>query len=338
VNSFTHERKIMSVVAQINGRQYIFLKGAPEKVWECCAQGSDQPAQLWEKYERGGLRCLSVSYREIADDCNWRGLPASELEKDHTFLGTVGIEDALQQDVQLTMDLLSHAGLKLWVATGDAWRNTLVTAAKLRLIAPDEKRILHLTEEVLTGLGSADERLSFVKRVRELKRNSFSILIDCANRLLIRSLMEDRDLLRVFLEARCVIFYRCVPNAKTEIVVALQNMDMRVLGVGDGANDSGLLKMADVGIGILGKKGAKAFAGCDFPLPAFRCLGRLILVHGHTAFHRTVLAVNFSFYKAVLCVVCELVYQFWTDFTAQSFFDQSSLVFFNNIWTLLPLV
>jgi phospholipid-translocating ATPase len=111
-----------------------------------------------------------------------------------------------------------------------------------------------------------------------------------------------------------------------------------VLGIGDGANDSVLLSTADVGIGILGRSGHRAFSGCDFALPAFRNLARLVLVHGHLAHHRSVLAVNFSFYKAALFGVCQIAFQVWTDCTAQSFFDASSLTAYNFFWTLIPVL
>jgi phospholipid-translocating ATPase len=334
---FSHDRMRMSVVVEVDqGQRYVFMKGAPERIKLLCSESSGREAEAWDEYEGFGLRCLAVSYKSIGD--SYESMTVEELESDHILLGTLGIEDALQHDAQLTMDLLSDAGLKLWVATGDAARNTLVIASRLRIVRSEE-HVLHLTVDHLLHLKDMNyQDGGFIERASLVRENSFSVVIDCWNSKAIGTALEDKEFVGALLNARSVIFYRCLPDTKTRVAVALQNIGKRVLGVGDGANDSGLLRTADVGVGILGKAGARAFAGCDFAIPAFRNLGRLVLVHGHNAFHRSVLAVNFSFYKAVMFGACQIVYQFWTDFTGQSFFDSFSITIYNNLWTLLPMI
>ena len=48
----------------------------------------------------------------------------------------------------------------------------------------------------------------------------------------------------------CSIFGRCSPDSKTQLVTSLQNEGFQVLMCGDGANDCGALKAADVGISL----------------------------------------------------------------------------------------
>ena len=48
----------------------------------------------------------------------------------------------------------------------------------------------------------------------------------------------------------CSIFGRCSPDNKTQLVTSLQNEGFQVLMCGDGANDCGALKAADVGISL----------------------------------------------------------------------------------------
>ena len=334
VNPFNRNRMRMSVVAEVNDDIYCFMKGAPERVARKCISESGSAAGDYEKYQRHGLRTLCVSYKLL--DSYSDDIPLKTLESEHRLLGTIGIEDALQDDVQLTMDLLSDAGLKIWVATGDAKINTVVTAAMLRLIRNDED-IVHLgpRELQLEIHPTAD---GFTQTALTVPENSFSTLINCEDTDVLKQALDNRKFIQALYHGRCVVFYRCKPSTKAEVAVALQNIGKKVLGVGDGANDSVLLRVSDVGIGILGKGGKHSFASCDFALPAFRNLGRLVLVHGHTAMHRSVLAVNFSFYKAVMFSMCQILYQIWTDFTAQSLFDSSSLTAFNNFWTLIPML
>ena len=339
INSFDRKRMRMSVVVEINDDIYCFMKGAPERVIRKCTSHSGAEAAYYENYQKCGLRTLCVSCK-LLEDYN-PNCPVSAVESEHRLLGTLGIEDALQDDVQLTMDLLSDAGLKIWVATGDAKLNTVVTAAMLRLVRHGEDVVhlsaSHLRQETSEAVPGS-EFYGFSQNAMKVPENSFSTLVNCEDSDVLRQALENKAFVNALYNGRCVVFYRCKPSTKAEIAIALQNIGKRVLGVGDGANDTILLRCSDVGIGILGKGGRRSFASCDFALPAFRNLGRLILVHGHTALHRSVLAVNFSFYKAVMFSMCQILYQIWTDCSGQSFFDSSSLTLYNNVWTLLPMV
>jgi len=52
------------------------------------------------------------------------------------------------------------------------------------------------------------------------------------------------------------------------------------LAVGDGANDVNMIQEADIGIGIFGNEGMNAVQASDFGIGEFRCLWRLLFVHG----------------------------------------------------------
>jgi magnesium-transporting ATPase (P-type) len=145
---FDSDRMLMSVVAQIDGNYYVFMKGAPERFTKdgVCTSNSGPLAGDFEKYQGEGLRSLCVSVRQLDD---WDiEMPQDSLETGHHLLGSLGIDDSLQHDAGLTIDLLTASGIKVWVATGDAQRNTLVTATHLKLIQPMEKTV-HLTPERL---------------------------------------------------------------------------------------------------------------------------------------------------------------------------------------------
>lgn len=52
------------------------------------------------------------------------------------------------------------------------------------------------------------------------------------------------------------------------------------LAIGDGANDVGMIKAAQVGVGISGREGRAAVMASDYAIGQFRFLSRLLLVHG----------------------------------------------------------
>jgi phospholipid-translocating ATPase len=328
VNAFDRDRMRMSVIAQVDGRIFVFMKGAPERVVSQCTAIAGPTSSEYLHYEGEGMRSLCVSYKVL--EAHEARLSVEECEQGHTLLGSVGIEDQLQNDAHVTIGLLSRAGIKIWVATGDAQRNTVVIASQLKLARTGEN-VLHLNAETLRN------PKEWIAAAFEVEENSFSTLVNCESADDVRTALETPKFIQALYQGRCVVFYRCKPQTKAEVAVALQNAGKRVLAIGDGANDSTLLKQADVGIGILGPKNQMSFATCHFAIPTFGNLSRLVLVHGHLSMHRSLLAINSSFYKAVLFGCCQILYQVWTDSTAQSFFDSSSTMLFNYVWTLIPV-
>lgn len=329
---FNRTKMTMSVVIQDETGVYVYTKGAPEKVVNQCTAYSGQEAALFDQFMKKGLRSLSLSFRKL--ESYSQEMSDVEIDENHFFLGSIGIEDALQQDVQITVDVLQQAGLKIWVATGDAHINTIVTTAMLKLINTKDQ-LLHLRDDVLRD---NDELNNFATAAMQTPENSFTVLVNCESGDVVKSALQNEDFVDGLYRAKCVIFYRCKPQTKADVVAALQQTGRRVLAVGDGANDTQLLRSADVGIGMLSQDGKAGFTSCDFAIPSFRMLSRLILIHGHTSLHRSVLAVHFSFYKALQFGVCQAFYQFWTDFSGQSFFGSLSLLTFNVVWTFLPMI
>lgn len=56
------------------------------------------------------------------------------------------------------------------------------------------------------------------------------------------------------------------------------------LGIGDGANDVGMLIAANVGVGIRGKEGLQAVRAADFSIPEFKWADPLLNYVGSTVF------------------------------------------------------
>ena len=113
---------------------------------------------------------------------------------------------------------------------------------------------------------------------------------------------KKSNLTRPFLEltkhCRSVLCCRATPLQKAYIVkVVKEELKMRTLAIGDGANDVSMLQTADVGVGISGEEGMQAVMASDFSLSKFRYLKRLLLVHGHWSYERLVKMVLYFFYK-----------------------------------------
>lgn len=57
----------------------------------------------------------------------------------HTFSGTTGILDRLQEDVPETIESLHRAGIKVWVLTGDKQETAVNIAYACKLIHPNDQ-------------------------------------------------------------------------------------------------------------------------------------------------------------------------------------------------------
>ncbi|KPA82335.1 phospholipid-transporting ATPase-like protein [Leptomonas pyrrhocoris] len=136
------------------------------------------------------------------------------------------------------------------------------------------------------------------------------------------------------LQARSVVCSRTAPSLKSYVVDLVKRSGHITLAIGDGGNDVPMLQAAHVGVGIKGLEGSQAKLASDFAIGQFRFLSKLILVHGHTAYQRTAMIVQQSFWKTVLIAWVQVLYNISTDFSGVSYWDSLSLTLYNAIPTV----
>ena len=110
------------------------------------------------------------------------------------------------------------------------------------------------------------------------------------------------------------------------------------LGVGDGANDVGMIKAAHVGVGISGREGRAAVLASDFSVGEFRHLARLLLAHGRWSAKRNREAVLYAFYKNFSYAMANVWLGWFNGFSAQPLYTTAAIATFNVLWTSLPTV
>jgi phospholipid-translocating ATPase len=83
--------------------------------------------------------------------------------------------------------------------------------------------------------------------------------------------IENRRLfMKVALKTSCVCCCRCAPSQKQTVTSLLKKLGKRVLGIGDGGNDVGMIQEAHVGVGIEGKEGKQAALASDYSIKEFQ--------------------------------------------------------------------
>jgi magnesium-transporting ATPase (P-type) len=214
---FESERRYMATLHRDHeSRQFIFIKGAPERVLPMCdnaaaAAGSavlDTGAWLEsaEALAAGGLRVLALACR--TRDAGRKGeLARSEVEHSLTLLGLVGMIDPPRQEAITAVTQCRSAGIAVKMITGDH----LATA-----------------RAVASAMGIGDGRTAVLgDALQEMSDEA------------LQSAVTDTD-----------VFARASPEHKLRIVEALQAQGRVVAMTGDGVNDAPALKRADVGVAM----------------------------------------------------------------------------------------
>ncbi len=134
---FSSETKFMVTANSLEDKKFNYLKGAPEIVLEMCKLEKKEKEHILaqvEDWAGEGLRLLGLAYREDG-----------KLE-DHTgyhWLGLLGMEDPLREQVQESIRVAQKAGIQVKMITGD-YR---VTAERIaRNIG-----LMHDGDEILEG-------------------------------------------------------------------------------------------------------------------------------------------------------------------------------------------
>jgi sodium/potassium-transporting ATPase subunit alpha len=223
---FDSTRKRMSTANKINGKTFLFTKGAVESLLPICTGylregkielfGESQKKEVLDAFFSlmdEGYRIISCAYKEVDEKEIIKNQEIKDFEKkaesDLIFVGLIGLEDAPRPEVPEAIKKCKEAGIKVIMITGDAGRTALSIARQIDLINEGA--------EVVEGT--------------ELDN------------------MSDREL-KDKLTLNEIIFARMNPAHKMRVVTLLEEMGERVAVTGDGVNDAPALKKAHIGVAM----------------------------------------------------------------------------------------
>ncbi|QQS20280.1 cation-transporting P-type ATPase [Candidatus Saccharibacteria bacterium] len=234
--AFDSARKRMSSVREYNGKQYLFVKGAPESIVELStslwdhsltrkltANDRKRLLEYHETHATHAQRNLALAYRELPKDFDATKQPLEIAEQDLTFLGMVSMIDPLREEVPAAMVAARQAHMAISIITGDFAATARAIAVRAKL-ADKPEHLVVVAGEDLPGL--SDEQI-----LQHVRRGG-------------------------------TIFSRVAPEDKLRIVELTQKSGFVVAVTGDGINDAPALKRADIGVamGVTGTDVAKQSA------------------------------------------------------------------------------
>jgi phospholipid-translocating ATPase len=135
-----------------------------------------------------------------------------------------------------------------------------------------------------------------------------------------------------------VVFYRCSPLQKSQIVAYLKGLDKCVLCVGDGDNDISMIRRADVGVAVRGVESTVATGVGDIVLDCFRLLRKTVMVHGREAHRKALMLMYVMLSKNMFVGLLEFYFGTLNNFTGSPFLESFSRQLYNIAFTFFPLI
>lgn len=210
---FDSERKMMSVVSEINGKKYLFTKGSFDsviaystkieknnKITVLTKKEREKLKRIEQDKSDRALRLLAFAYKELTDDIL--------EEKDLIFQGLIGVIDPPRKDVKEAIETCKKAHIRPIMITGDSLNTAIAIAKDIGIIASPEEAIT----------GSELDKLSEEELFQNIEKYN--------------------------------VYARVSPMNKLSIVKSWKKKGRVVAMTGDGVNDAPAIKTSDIGIGM----------------------------------------------------------------------------------------
>ncbi|ORX93774.1 potassium/sodium efflux P-type ATPase [Basidiobolus meristosporus CBS 931.73] len=217
-----------------SGKHIAFLKGATERVVECCSRMrvGDKEVAVEKKEElmqmigskvdqlaSNGLRVLSLAYRYIEPQLSethpdyWE---REQVDKNMVFLGLVGIYDPPRAESKDAVRECYKAGIRVHMLTGDHPATATAIAREVAILPADYSADKEGPRLVMTATEFDSLSDSEVDALPQLPH----------------------------------VIARCSPDTKVKMIEALHRRNKVAAMTGDGVNDSPSLKIANIGIAM----------------------------------------------------------------------------------------
>ncbi len=163
---FDSDRKLMSTVNLIDGKNIVIVKGAFDVMMSRCIAGDLAAAKKFtESMSEDALRVLAVAYKEI--DTIPENPTSDELERDLIFMGLVGMIDPPRPEAKDAVAVCRRAGIKPVMITGDHVVTASAIAKELGILEEGDRAITGAELDAMTDseLDAQVENISVYARV-----------------------------------------------------------------------------------------------------------------------------------------------------------------------------
>jgi len=266
---FSSALRRMNVVVAWPGAAQLeaYVKGSPELVAGLCKPETVPPdfARMLQSYTAAGYRVVALAGKPLPVAPSLEAaqqLTRDAVEWELGLLGLLVMRNLLKPQTTAVIQALRRTRIRTVMVTGDNLQTAVTVAQGCGMVGPQEHLvIIHATppergqpaslellplesSAAVNGAKDPDQASSYTVEPDPrsshlaLSGSTFGVLMKHFPKLLPKVLVQG------------TVFARMAPEQKTELVCELQKLQYCVGMCGDGANDCGALKAADVGISL----------------------------------------------------------------------------------------
>ena len=230
----------------------VYCKGSPESILQICDQSSI-PSNFEStllKYSKNGFRVIGCAQKKIPASSNlsFQRLSREFVESEMNFLGFLVFENKIKKQSPKAICQLSLANIKSLMVTGDNILTAICVSRSCGIVKPDERVFLPSNEDLISTVIDYDSNT--VINFQDLIMQPENVIFACSGVFLKLLLSTVAPQTAETFVKRCKIFARMSPKDKKMLVEFIQSTGLTVGFCGDGANDCGALKAADIGISL----------------------------------------------------------------------------------------
>ncbi|KHJ41707.1 P-type ATPase of unknown pump specificity [Trichuris suis] len=202
---------------------FVAVKGSPEVLKSRFVNAPENYDEVYESMTLEGARVLALGYKHLGQRSHQaiRDMTRDEVENGLDFVGFVIISCPLKPDSKAVVETIQHSGHKVSIITGDNPLTACHVAKELRFIQDKADHKIIILEQ------PNDDRIDWCWRSLDKSIQVPMVPIQGAKYL------TDN-------------FHLCLTGAEL-IIIMLKRQGIVTLMCGDGTNDVGALKHADVG-------------------------------------------------------------------------------------------
>ncbi|XP_024410041.2 polyamine-transporting ATPase 13A2 isoform X3 [Desmodus rotundus] len=244
-----------------------YVKGSPELVAGLCSPETVPTnfAQVLQSYTAAGYRVVALAGKSLPITASLEAaqqLTRDTVEQQLSLLGLLVMRNLLKPQTTPVIQALRRTRIRTVMVTGDNLQTAVTVAQSCSMVGPQERLVILRATPPEQGQPASLELLpvessAAVNGAREPDQvSSYAVEPDPRSSHLALSgstfgvLMKHFPKLLPKVLVQGTIFARMAPEQKTELVCELQKLQYCVGMCGDGANDCGALKAADVGISL----------------------------------------------------------------------------------------
>mgnify|MGYP004705476759 CR=1 FL=1 len=251
---FSSSLKRSSVISKVNNKVLVGCKGAPETIHERLTDVPSDYESTYKYFTRNGSRVLALAYKYLENDKNLDKIERSSVEKDLIFGGFIVFHCPMKSDAVETIQMLNQSSHRCVMITGDNPLTACHVAKEVGIITKDVL-ILDKPEKNHSGDSSLEWKNVNETRVIPVNKDiTFDMKFLKENDLCITGYALEQLIDHPQIETLIRyswIYSRVSPSQKEYILNTYKGLGYNTLMCGDGTNDVGALKQANVGIALL---------------------------------------------------------------------------------------